>query len=172
MRIIYVNCGWNMSEIWSSQCAINLNSWKSNLKKIQAWTGFEPTLIKFHLCFIRSSHIWFSYMILIYSYLYISLSSGKLGSETTRLTARDSTWVLNILWRHFYGKWEYIPWKKEVNLLIVRRSWHGEYHIFHKKDNSCATRTSSQGECVSNAFCTGKTKHITPSKLNLHEDQV
>ena len=29
MKITYVNCGWNMSEIWSSQCAINLSSWKT-----------------------------------------------------------------------------------------------------------------------------------------------
>ena len=28
MKIIYVNCGLNMSEIWSSQCAFNLSSWK------------------------------------------------------------------------------------------------------------------------------------------------
>ena len=35
-----------MSEIWSSQCAINLSSWKSNLKKIQAWTGFEPMTLQ------------------------------------------------------------------------------------------------------------------------------
>ena len=41
MKIIYVNCGWNMSEIWSSQCAINLNSWKSNLKidHLSMWLG-------------------------------------------------------------------------------------------------------------------------------------
>ena len=43
MKIVYVNCGWNMSEIWSSQHAIHLSSWKSNLKKIiEPWTGFEP----------------------------------------------------------------------------------------------------------------------------------
>ena len=47
MKIIYVNCGWNMSEIWSSQWAFNLSSWKSNLKKIQAWTGFEPMTLRY-----------------------------------------------------------------------------------------------------------------------------
>ena len=47
MKIIYVNCGWNMSEIWSSQCAFNLSSWKSNLKKIQAWTRFEPMTLRY-----------------------------------------------------------------------------------------------------------------------------
>ena len=36
-----------MSEIWSSQCAINLNSWRSNLKKIQAWTGLEPMNLRY-----------------------------------------------------------------------------------------------------------------------------
>ena len=141
-----------MSEIWSSQCAFNLSSWKSNLKKIQAWTGFEPmTLryrcnrvyheltidhlsmwlgssvdralhgiarswvripfkpeffsgcffnclswkhtarIKFHSCFIRSSHIWFSYIhIHIYHYhrvyheLTIDHLSMWLGSSVDR----------------------------------------------------------------------------------------
>ena len=47
MKIIYVNCGWNMSEIWSSQWAFNLSSWKSNLKKIQAWMGFEPMTLRY-----------------------------------------------------------------------------------------------------------------------------
>ena len=37
-----------MGEIWSSQCAFNLSSWKSNLKKkIQAWTGFESTTLRY-----------------------------------------------------------------------------------------------------------------------------
>ena len=31
--------------------------------------------------------------------------------------APGSTWVLNILWRHFYGIWECRPWKIVVDLL-------------------------------------------------------
>ena len=42
-----------MSEIWSSQCAINLSSWKSNLKYIQAWTGFEPMTLRLSLNFFQ-----------------------------------------------------------------------------------------------------------------------
>ena len=39
MKIIHVNCG--------SQCAINVSSRKSNLKKIQASTGFEPMILRY-----------------------------------------------------------------------------------------------------------------------------
>ena len=34
-------------KLWSSQCAFNLNSWKSNLKKLQAWMGLEPMTLRY-----------------------------------------------------------------------------------------------------------------------------
>ena len=42
MKIIYVNCGWNMSEIWSSQCAINLRVEKATWKKFRLERDSNP----------------------------------------------------------------------------------------------------------------------------------
>ena len=56
MKIIYVNCRWNISEIWSLQCAINLSSWRATWKKIQAWTGFK-TMTLWYWCNALSTEV-------------------------------------------------------------------------------------------------------------------
>ena len=52
MKIIYVNCGWNMSEIWSSQCALNSSSFTHVSSAVHIYD--------FH----------------IFIFIYLSLSSG------------------------------------------------------------------------------------------------
>ena len=83
MKIIYVNCGWNMSEIWSSQCAFNLSSWKSNLKKVQAPVsqghGFESR--------------WYSYLSLSSNSQLIIYLGGLVAQWIEHCTGIARSWV-------------------------------------------------------------------------------
>ena len=145
----------------SSQCAFNLSSLKSNLKKIQAWTGLEPMTLQYWLVafstavswrhtarisvslrFIPSSHIWLSYI-----HIY-SLSSGIW--RTHNWPSIHLAWQFSYTALHWYRNvmgsspvqacfflgcfFDYLSWKHTARisvLLMLIRSSHVLFSYIH-----------------------------------------
>ena len=105
-------------KLWSSQCAFNLSSWKSNPKKNSGLNGiriFRLLKLKAHSEDHNFTHVYpqFTYMIFIYSYSYIFTIIGYMTNSQLNIypCGLIAQWV-----EHCTGiarSWVRIPFKPE-----------------------------------------------------------